>query len=422
MAKWLAKEFDWDTGRYTGKYYDIAEAGIVAVFVDSKYGDDTAAGTAAAPFKTLTKAITTLNSTGADGSRIFMNGVFSENLPAQTYWYEFIGCGGGWNGMTIFARNENTGARPVFTQMSRYYNIRTVGYVNSEGTIASGLSSYFVNCFLVRLRTTPNLVGITSYFTVFFDCVAAHSAAHSHRQYGANNTNWDWTNVSGVNFWNYSINSHFNNSVVTHNNDTSLSTQYNTNGQYINPLELNFAYQITSPLLFAGTLDELTGVRRHVGAGYFGLDYSGLQSEFTEAGGAVVTDLTLDAQGRYTLTPPATTGSLVTAVMDLGNYYPITKIDVNNMFDFLAGEITEGIHEAFSSPRMTLTLLLKYGLTTTELTACPWLLMEYGKRPTFSGSGASRVGNAADTFDPTQGNYFDITARYLQLTLTLNGQ
>ena len=140
MAKWLAKEFDWDTGRYTGNYYDIAEAGIVAVFVDSFYGDDTAAGTAAAPFKTLGKAITYLNANGANGSRIFMNGVFMGSVPDQTYAFQYIGCGGGRNGRTLWVRNSLDNSRVIIRKrnLTRIENVETLKYDNTPNNIPNG--------------------------------------------------------------------------------------------------------------------------------------------------------------------------------------------------------------------------------------------------------------------------------------------
>jgi hypothetical protein len=103
--------------------------------------------------------------------------------------------------------------------------------------------------------------------------------------------------------------------------------------------------------------------------------------------------------------------------MDLGNIYPLENIDLFNVFDFLSGEITQGVFEDFVSPRMALTIKLKYGLTSAEVDDCPWLLIEYGKQPTFSGTGASRVGNADDTFDPD--TFQTITCRYMKLFVTL---
>ena len=428
MAKWLAKEFDWDTGKYTGNYYDIAQAGIVAVFVDSFFGLDTNAGTAAAPFKTLGKAITTLNATGANGSRIYMNGIFSETLPAKTYWYDFIGCGGGWQEKVIFWSNNSTGQRIVpNTAGMRVSNFITMNYdgnnfisqgssghimyflngiiqnANLNNTILLGRQQYMYKCILKNISFTRSIsssrAGVYAYDSILYDFYHNQSTTVT-EIIGSNNylkIDYDKTMTSII--------------------DSTTMSIKDIEAQFLNINNNDFNVRITSPLLGAGTIDEITGQAKNVGDAIFGLPYNGLILEFTTAGGATITDLTIDATGKYTITAPATSGTLETALMDLGNIYPLENIDLFNVFDFLSGEITQGVFEDFVSPRMALTIKLKYGLTAAEVDACPWLLIEYGKQPTFSGTGASRVGNAADTFDPD--TFQEITCRYMKLFITL---
>ena len=410
MAKWLAKEFDWDTGRYTGRYYDIAEVGIVAVFVDSFYGLYTKAGTAEAPFKTLGAAITDLNSTGADGSRIFMNGIFSETLPAQTYWYEFIGCGGGWMGYTMWHHNQTLNTRIILTTtLNKIHNTITVNYAANLYSTHSR-TMFFVNCYL---RNTP-IVGGGSYsgIVLYYSKMLNNNigrltfSGHSNILIGVVVTEY----LDGNNL----INSYFSGGNIVKTTQGCIS---NVEAQYINLANDDYNVRITSPLLGAGLVDQITGIAADVGGVKIGLPYNGITPEFTTEGGATITDLTIDASGKFTITSPATTGTLETALMDLGNIYPLENIDLFNVFDFAAGEITQGVFEAFSSPRMALTIKLKYGLTSSEVDDCPWLLIEYGKQPTFSGTGAIRVGNADDTFDPD--TFQEITCRYMKLFITL---
>ena len=425
MAKWLAKEFDWDTGRYTGNYYDIAEAGIVAVFVDSFYGDDSNAGTAVAPYKTLGAAITYLNTNGADGSRIFMNGIFSETLPTQTYAYQFIGTGGGRNGRTILARNPSTEAKFMARVNAKIENIHTLNYQDDYILFFVGVGNiaFFLNSIIsnATLRTRENVSK-----SIFYNCILKDCKTES--------------NVGTSNYWicnNCVIYNHSNNWSATYSTyfegsniylKVSPDSLYNVylsasnslldvDGQFINPENYDFNVRITSPLVGTGSIDEITGNPNNIGGVRLGLPYNGLIPEFAESGGATITGLTIDAQGRYTITAPATTGTLETALMDLGNIYPLENIDVFNVFDFAAGEITQGVFEDFVSPRMALTIKLKYGLTEAEVDACPWLLIEYGKQPTFSGTGASRVGNADATFDPD--TIQEINCRYMRLFITL---
>lgn len=410
MANWIAREFDWTLGRYTGNYYNIAQAGVVAVFVDSHFGLDTNAGTAIAPFRTLTRAINHLNTNGANGSRIFMNGVFSENLPTQTFWYEFIGCGGGKNGRTLWANTLATSVRPLFIpNSSRYYNIETLNYNNLSFHSDMLGQCFMVNCYL-KNTISPHL-GSVSTFTVFFSIwVDITTTIFRFTFTGSNNIliNFIGERTTSTVTNTYSLNS---------GAPTGAGNIHNVAAHFINASLGDFNVRITSPLLQAGTLDEITGIRANVGGVQVGLPYNGLNAEFTTAGGAVITNLTVDANGRYTLTPPNRTGTLVSGVMDLGNIYPIENIDLFNVFDFLSGQITQGVFETFVSPKMSLTIRIRYGNTVAELDACPWLLIEYGKLPTFSGTGASRVGNAAPTF--TAANFQTITCRFLRISLTL---
>ena len=417
MANWTAKEFDWTSGRYTGRYYDIAQAGIVRVFVDSFYGADTNAGTAASPFRTLSRAIPILNTTGANGSCIFMNGIFSETLPTQTYTYRFIGCGGGRYGRTVFYRSS-LGVQVSNTNAGVFYeNIELLNYNNNNFS-----SVYFsaVNSFI---KNTPLswFSGVTTltqgfHFSIFKNVGSGGFAVSFYYNcllleiYGINTSNR--FNATGLNnFYLIDPDRPF------VNISTGNGCLRGIEPQFINYNENDFNVRITSPLIGAGTVDEITGIAANVGGVEVGLPYNGIVPEFTTEGGATITDLTIDSTGRFTITAPATTGSLETALMDLGNIYPLENIDLFNIFDFASGEITQGVFEDFVSPRMALTIKLKYGLTSAEVDDCPWLLIEYGKQPTFSRTGASRVGNAADTFDPD--TFQTITCRYMKLFVTL---
>jgi hypothetical protein len=424
MAKWTALKFDFTTGKYVGGYYDIAEAGIVAVFVDSFFGLDTNAGTAVAPFKTLSKAITVLNASGANGSRIFANGIFSENLPAQTYWYEIIGCGGGSDGRTVFYYDPVANTKIAISNQSfRIHNIRFLNYVTTT-TFAPQIrdrSPYMVNCIGANLYFQANHSGEAAagifFYTKLNNCRFYNLfQGPSIRIYGANLVLYNCKQPGESQPIILEANNSFaNDTLVT--SYIGVKNLLNTEAQFINPAQNDFNVRITSPLIGAGIVDEITGIAANVGGVEVGLPYNGISSEFTSQGGAIISNLTIDSLGRYTITPPATSGTLETALMDLGNIYPLENINVLNVFDFLNGVITQGIFETFTGVRPALTIKLKYGLTPAEVTDCPWLLIEYGKKPTYSGTGASRVGNADDTFSIT--SYLPITARYIKLFITL---
>jgi hypothetical protein len=432
MALWLARKFDFTLGQYTGGYYDIAEAGVVAVFVCSYTGNDTNAGTAAAPFKTLSKAITTLNATGADGSRIFMHGAFSENIPTQTYFYNFIGCGGGFNGKTLFYYNSiaNTIIRNT-KKGAVFHNIKTDNYLNSANTISSLVSSggnfNFLNCDITATFAGTDLGTSNSfgfYYCTLINCRIVPGT--NFRAIGTKNTiykilvdrpgsvirGYFWTTNT---FLSFTLNA---NSFQIYNYvGGSFRASENENGGFINVVNKNFHLHPTSPLLFSGEINEQTGIPDHVGSLGMGFAYDSGTYEATTIGGATVTNLEI-SNGRLVRTDPNIPGSLETGNIDLGAPYPITQLTVENNFEYDNTGVSKGVFEDLTgSPRPALTILMKYGNTEAERDACPWLEVEYGKRPTYSGSGPSRVGNGDDTFDSD--NELTITARYFKYKFTL---
>lgn len=427
MAKWLAKEFDWTLGKYTGNYYNIAEAGIVSVFVDSYNGSDTNDGTALTPFKTLSKAITVLNSTGGNGSRIFMNGIFSENLPSQTYWYEFIGCGGGYNGRTIWYADYiiNTWVR-ISKNLTKVNSVHLLGYSTNYSdstkffiTLASVGDIRFVNMFVNGLCSwTAFHTGILYVYNSIWNNVYQRNDNSPHL---INTTALNFTPIltSGLPATNLVVrgsNTHLTTSATTITNYMEGSV-VNVDGQYIDPENGNFNLQPTSPLLFAGTPDQQTGIKSHVGAGIQGFRYNGLSNIFTTLGGAVLTNLEANEFGKLRRVNTLENGNVVSGILDLGNTYPITKIDVHNVFEYGVSGVTMGVFDNITTPRGVLTIKIKYGLILSDINTCPWLKIEYGKQPTYSGSNGLRVGNGDDTFDET--DIKNINARFLQFNVSL---
>ena len=337
MAKWLAKEFDWDTGRYTGRYYDIAEAGIVAKFVDSFYGDDsTGDGSSSTPYKTLGAAITDLNSTGANGSRIFMNGIFSENLPARTYAYHYIGCGGGKNGRTVWYAGVSVAIAFTtggFPNDGYFENIELMNYsgIIFYRTGAEGRTAYWLNSWFKKASVQVRGGKIYYYYCIISELETFYAAGYDFLSpycYKCiivdNNCNGTVTGTDN----------YLRNNTWTGGGANSIT---DVDAQFINEGIGDFNVRITSPLIGTGSVDEITGNPTNVGGVDLGIPYNGLTSEFSETGGAIVTDLTIDSTGKYTITHPTTTGALATALMELGNIYPLENIDLFNAYVFLSG-------------------------------------------------------------------------------------
>ncbi len=122
--------------------------------------------------------------------------------------------------------------------------------------------------------------------------------------------------------------------------------------------------------------------------------------------------------GNFVRIDPNIPGSIITGAIDLGEIYPLMEIFLEQIFEYDSLGVSKGIFQDLTgSPRPALTILVKYGNTEAEMDSCPWLEIEYGKRPTYSGIGAGRVGNGDDTFDSD--TELTIKGRYFKYTFTL---
>lgn len=333
MAKWLIKEFDWSEGKYTGNYIDAD------YYVDSTYGLDTNAGTKTAPFRTISQAILTANSTGGNGTKIAINGIFDENFPTQSYWYEFIGCGGGRNGRAVFRYKATTGEKPTLRSSAKYQNIETLDYVSSRLSL-SLVQLYLQNCYFKYLTVTGSGTRTFHiYNSIISEAVYTSSGGTHHITFrGHNNTYYNNSvgNFSGSRLL-LGSNNHYNINIFS---SISGGGNMSGDGQYLDPDRGNFNVQITSPLLFGGTVDELTGIAEHVGVAKYGQQFTGLSYAFTPAGGAVLENVTVNSAGLISI-DSGNVGKVRSGIIDLGQDYLIERLDINNVFDFSNGVINK---------------------------------------------------------------------------------
>ena len=411
--KWLASEFDFVAGRYTGAYYDWTSFASV-VFVDSELGDDSfvGGGTEANPWKTLTKAH---NDSGTvTGTRIVINGIFTENLNI-TKQVRIIGCGGGRNGKAIF----NNGAVRIIlgTSIPNIYieNIELVNYNTSiafiPATSNTAQRKYINNCILrstvILTQFNPGINELESYNSiydsVFLNTVASSISCKIHI-YGNNNTFYDCKrNANSGNITIFQDNNHINNTITVVN--LGSNNILNTNGQYFSPANNDFNFPDTSPLYLTGTVDGITGIPNNVGAGRLGNFLNTSKFEFTTVGGAAFTNTEVD--GNYVYRSNDTIdGIFRTGVVDMGQVRRGVVIGINNSFQFKNGsELIKLIQETNGlTARQGLDWKLIYGNSLSEiqtkLGANDWLLIEYGKMVTVTVSGSTTYGNADPNFDP----------------------
>jgi hypothetical protein len=408
--KWLASEFDFVAGRYTGAYYDWTSFASV-VFVDSELGDDSfvGGGTEANPWKTLTKAHNDIGT--VTGTRIVINGIFTENLNI-TKQVRIIGAGGGRNGRAIF--NNGGGVNYVrlgFTNNYFLENIETINYpqnTNIFWNTALTNNAFFVNCVLgVFFRQTTNNQVHNSFFCIYNKCGFStnNTAVSGIYIYGNNNTFYDTISYAGTNVRRLlGDNNHTNENLVLWGNSGS-NNLINVDGQYFSPANNDFNFPDTSPLYLTGTVDGITGIPNNVGAGRLGDFLNPSKYQYTTGGGAVFTNTEIDGTDIYR-TDDLIDGTFRTGIVDMGQIRRGVVIGINNTFQFTGGELTKLIQETTGlTVRQGLDWKLIYGNSIneiqTKITANEWLLMEYGKMVTVTIDGVDTYGNADASFDPT---------------------
>jgi hypothetical protein len=407
--KWLASEFDFTTGRYTGDYYDLS---TIDWFVDSDLGNDsTGTGSATNPWKTIGKLIS--DGSVINGHRVMINGIFTENTTISKQ-LRIIGCGGGRNGKTIFERNGVNFIR--FSTNLRNWgleNIELINYVNTSSfiTITSvGTIIGMVNCIFNNLRFDWNGFNggfnyLNTYYCVFLNSIFQIEFGNAGFRIYVNNNN-TFINCSRVGSVNARLtvqnNNHTNNTLVVLQEGTN--NILNTNGQYFSITNNDFNFPATSPLYLTGKVDSITGIPANVGAGRLGNFLNTSKFEFTTVGGAAFTNTEVDDNYVYR-SNDTIDGTFRSGIVDMGEIRRGVRIGINNSFQFTGGKLTKLIQETNGlTVRQGLDWKLIYGNSIgeiqTKITNNNWLLMEYGKIVTVTISGSTTYGNADTNFNP----------------------
>jgi hypothetical protein len=423
--QWIAKEFDFISGKYTGDYYDLS---TINWFVDSDLGSDsTGNGSATDPWKTIGKLISTASV--ITGHRVMINGIFTENTTI-TKGLRIIGCGGGRSGRAVFNNGGSTNFIKYSISGITIENIETTNYSGANLVLQTGLIlifNSFSNCifnFTGFNINGSNSINHTVYFTIFRNCTFVNGVTpnRTHRIFGSNNTFFD-CNLTSFSFviTLSANNTHINNNLMNISNLGSNNI-INVNGQYYNPTLNDFNFLSTSPLYQTGTLDGTTGVINNVGAGKLGEFYNATSFEYTAPGGASFSNTEVSGTGIYR-TDDTSPGSFESGVIQLNNGRRRgVVIGIHNSFNFSGGKLTELIQESSGlTVRQGLDCELIIGNSLNEvnakLIANDWLLYEYGKLVTITVVGSSTYGNADPFFDPTDFivpafEYFKIRFRF----------
>ena len=404
-AKWaFVPKFDYTTGNYNG-FWQESE---VNYFVDTIKGSDSNAGTAAAPFKTLSKVKSLGTSYWKAGVVIFVNGRLNESCDINVA-ARIVGVGGD-NGRCVFDGTGNLYVKAASSAVV-FDNIITKNYIqsNTAGPGGVNVSTYISNSILNN-SFTQNLTTISGFYNVIFNnCVGLTTLC------GNNitliNTDYSLGNSKNV----YRNNGTYS---VANNNLIGGDTRYFTDNTettpaplLINPANGNFnfkknvyiwdktaqAYITTNPLFEKGTFNQFTQKYNHIGAGYESNSYNGLSSIFidsSQGGTATYSNIQVDGSGYLSRINDGIDGVLTSGIGTLGKTVKGVTILLPQTFTD-----TKRIIKTTPSIRVIQDIEFRWGVSEAAVNSADWCLIEYGKPIYYSLNGTIRIGNADASFD-----------------------
>ena len=406
-AKWaFVPKFDYTTGGYNG-FWQESE---VNYFVDTIKGSDSNAGTAAAPFKTLSKVKSLGSTYWKNGVVIFVNGRLNESCDINVA-ARIVGVGGD-NGRCVFDGTSAIFIRNSFLGVL-FDNIKTINY----NTYVTFTQMYASNCII---NSVTFLSGIAYYFynVSLYGSVIPNGQSPS-PIYGRNVTLYNITSLHPSSIA-AGTNTYCNNVATT----AGANQLFNTNARYftdntettpaqllIDPANGNFnfkknvyiwdktaqAYITTNPLFEKGTFNTLTQKYNHIGAGYESTSYNGLNSIFidsSQGGTATYSNIQVDGSGFLSRINDGIDGVLTSGVGYLGKTVKGVTILLPQVFTD-----TKRIIKTTPSIRVIQDIEFRWGNSEAAVNSADWCLIEYGKPIYYSLNGTIRIGNADASFD-----------------------
>ena len=406
-SKWaFVPKFDYTTGVSNGFWRESE----VNYFVDTIKGSDSNAGTAAAPFKTLSKVKSLGTSYWKAGVVIFVNGRLNESCDINVA-ARIVGVGGD-NGRCVFDGTGNLYVKNTVAGVL-FDNVKTINY----NTSVLFQSMYASNCIF-------NSGSFASTQTFYFYNVSLYgsvipNSTTSSPIYGRNVTLYDITS-GNPNSITTGTNVVCNNIAVTQ----GANQLFNTNARYftdntettpaqllIDPANGNFnfkknvyiwdktaqAYITTNPLFEKGTFNQFTQKYNHIGAGYESNSYNGLSSIFidsSQGGTATYSNIQVDGSGYLSRINDGIDGVLTSGIGTLGKTVKGVTILLPQTFTD-----TKRIIKTTPSIRVIQDIEFRWGVSEAAVNSADWCLIEYGKPIYYSLNGTIRIGNADASFD-----------------------
>ena len=410
-SKWaFVPKFDYTIGDYNG-FWQESE---VNFFVDTIKGSDSNAGTAAAPFKTLSKVKSLGTTYWKNGVVIFVNGRLNETCDINVS-ARIVGVGGD-NGRCVF---DDTGGN--FVRNTVVNVILDNVYVNYS-TLREFTTFYASNCFLKKASLNSNS-SFYFYNVSLYGSSYPNANGQGGNMYGRNISFLNCT--SNLNFASYmSANNITTDNDLRYTSGTGTNRLVNTNARYftdntettpaqllIDPVNGNFnfkknvyiwdktaqAYITTNPLFEKGTFNTLTQKYNHIGAGYESTSYNGLNSIFidsSQGGTATYSNIQVDGSGFLSRINDGIDGVLTSGIGYLGKTVKGVTILLPQTFTD-----TKRIIKTTPSIRVIPDIEFRWGASESAVNNADWCLIEYGKPIYYSLNGTTKIGNADPLFD-----------------------
>ena len=409
-AKWaFVPKFDYTTGDYNG-FWQESE---VNYFVDTIKGSDSNAGTAAAPFKTLSKVKSLGTSYWKNGVVIFVNGRLNESCDINVA-ARIVGVGGD-NGRCVF---DDTGG--IFVRNSVGNVIFDNVYVNYS--TSREFKDFYSNNSFFKKASLSYISSFYLYNVNLYESIYPNAGAQGGSIYGRNIS---FVNCSSaLSYPNIAANNITTNNDIRYTSGTGTNRLVNTNARYftdntettpaqllIDPINGNFnfkknvyiwdktaqAYITTNPLFEKGTYNPLTKKFNHIGAGYESNSYNGLNSIFidsSQGGTATYSNIQVDGSGYLSRINDGIDGVLTSGIGYLGKTVKGVTILLPQVFTD-----TKRIIKTTPSIRVIQDIEFRWGVSESAVNTADWCLIEYGKPVYYSLNGTTRIGNADPLFD-----------------------
>lgn len=423
-------------------------------YVSPTTGDDGNSGTTAYPFKTISFGLTAIGNTfkpdGITPKKLVIEGgcLHSDDIatisrsPVEFVWdgergrvdptavnFRINKDGDIIRNLFVYDNTNKAIQMPDVNQSKIYLHncIISNSLVYSEGWINTPYAMYFYDCIFVNCNIAWRYSPPQRYFgsgNIFYNITLSDSYGNATIDWYVYNSYFNAKPVFNPpeNFrtqYLYAIKDTFRynaipsdfptqhgTDVVTPNsgNHHILSDAVGFDAKFVDINNFNFNVITGSSLINAGSPNGLNGKPSNIGGVKIVDTFNSLSAAFTSGGGAVFTDIEVDTDDTFIITPPNTGGTLTSGIITLSDSKLISRVDLTKMLLY-----SNGI------PDRTIDFEIAWGDSASELSTPVWSKMLQGVDMSFSDP-VNRYGNADISYNPSLKQ--TIRAKYFMIKLT----